>query len=88
MRTGKGMTIASAAAGLILAGAVAARADQHEKKAGSMVSCSGINACKGQGSCAGAGNTCAGKNECKGKGVVETTPEDCQKKGGKVVQAK
>jgi hypothetical protein len=87
MRTSKGLLIASAAAGLILAGSVAARAAEH---AGGEVSCAGINACKGQGSCAGGsgGNACAGKNECKGKGVSKAaSAEDCVKKGGKVVEA-
>jgi uncharacterized membrane protein len=88
MRSTKGMIIASAAAGLILAGAVATRADQQEKKAGEKVNCSGINACKGKGSCAGPSSSCAGQNSCKGKGVVETTPEDCAKQGGKVVDKK
>ena len=87
MRSTRGMVIASAAAGLILAGAVAARADHHDKK-GEKVHCSGINACKGKGSCAGPESSCAGQNSCKGKGVVETTPEDCAKQGGKVVDKK
>ena len=84
MRTSKGMLIAGAAAGLILAGAVA-RAEPQEKKAGDMVHCAGINSCKGKGSCAGAGNSCAGQNSCKGKGVTDTSADDCAKKGGKVV---
>jgi uncharacterized membrane protein len=89
MRTGKGMLIASAAAGLIIAGAVAAHADSHDKAGGDVVSCTGVNACKGQGSCAGpGGNSCAGKNECKGKGVMEMSAADCAKKGGKVFDPK
>lgn len=88
MRNTKGMLIASAVAGLILAGAVGVRAEQQEKKAGEKVGCSGINACKGKGSCAGPSSSCAGQNSCKGKGVVDTTPEDCAKQGGKVVDKK
>jgi hypothetical protein len=87
MKTNKGLLIASAAAGLILAGSVAAQA-ADEKKAGGEVSCAGINACKGQGACAGGsgGNACAGKNECKGQGVSKAaSAEECTKKGGKVV---
>jgi hypothetical protein len=78
------MFIATAAAGLILAGGLA-RAD-HEKGGGE-VHCAGINACKGQGSCAGNGNSCAGMNSCKGKGVSDVaSAEECTKKGGKVVE--
>ena len=64
MKKNKGLLIASAAAGLILAGSVAAQATEHDKKAGGEVPCAGINACKGKGSCAGgsSGNACAGKN--------------------------
>lgn len=88
MKTNRGLLIATAAAGLIIAGAVTARAEEG-KKGGSMVHCAGINACKGQGSCAGAGNACAGKNECKGKGVTDVSSADeCAKKGGKIVESK
>ena len=82
MRTSKGMLIASAAATLILAGGVTARAD--EKTGGDKVECSGVNACKGQASCATAEHSCAGKNACKGQGWVELSAADCAKKGGKV----
>jgi hypothetical protein len=85
MRVNKGMLIASAAASLIMAGALTARADQG-KTGGDMVNCTGVNACKGQGSCASAENSCAGKNACKGKGVVELSAADCAKKGGKVAE--
>ena len=86
MRATKGVLIASAAASLILGGAVLARAD--EKSGGDMVHCAGINACKGQAACAGAGNSCAGMNSCKGKGWIETSKDDCMKKGGKVLEKK
>lgn len=77
-----GILIAGAAAGLILSGAVSARADE---KAGGDVYCSGVNACKGKGACAAAGNSCAGENGCKGKGIVKSTEKECKEKGGKVV---
>ena len=48
------------------------------------VKCYGINSCKGTGGCAGAGHGCAGKNACKGQGFVETSKDDCAKKGGKL----
>jgi uncharacterized membrane protein len=57
MRTTRGALIASAAASLILAGVVVARADEG-KTGGEMVHCAGVNACKGQGECAGAGHSC------------------------------
>ena len=86
MRKTKGLLIASAAASLILSGAVVARA--AGEKTGDTVHCSGINACKGQGACAGAGHSCAGKNTCKGQGLVDTSKDECMKKGGKVVSTK
>ena len=84
MRGSRGMVIATAAAGLILAGAVAARAEQ-DKAGGEAVNCAGVNACKGQGICAGPESSCAGMNACKGKGVIALSAEECRKKGGKVV---
>jgi hypothetical protein len=80
-----GFLIASAAAGLVLSGAVSARAE--ETKTGGDVYCSGINSCKGAGACAGAGHACAGKNGCKGQGVVKSTDKECKEKGGKIVSA-
>ncbi|TMA79363.1 MAG: hypothetical protein E6J72_11540 [Deltaproteobacteria bacterium] len=77
-----GVLVAGAAAGLILSGAVSARADE---KSGGDVYCAGINSCKGQGACAGAGNSCAGENSCKGKGIIKSTEKECQEKGGTVV---
>jgi hypothetical protein len=78
-----GFLIASAAAGLVLSGAVGAIA--ADEKTGGDVYCSGINSCKGAGACAGAGHGCAGKNGCKGQGVVKSTEKECKDKGGKVV---
>lgn len=83
MKVNKGMLIASAAAVLVLSGAVQAKA---EEKAADKVKCSGINECKGHGSCAGAGSSCAGQNSCKGKGVVMVPKAECDAKGGKVVE--
>ncbi len=86
MRVSKGMLIASAAASLIMAGVLTARADEG-KAGGDQVQCQGVNACKGQGSCASAENSCAGKNACKGHGVLEMSKAECTKKGGKVIEA-
>ena len=85
MQVYRAILIASAAASLIMAGALTARAGEG-KTGGDMVNCAGVNACKGQGSCATAENSCAGKNGCKGKGVVEMSAADCAKKGGKVAE--
>ncbi|MFN8545507.1 MAG: hypothetical protein U0807_15030 [Candidatus Binatia bacterium] len=82
----KGILIASAAASLLLAGSLGARAE--EKAGGDKVHCAGVNACKGQGACSGAGHACAGKNACKGQGWVELDAADCKAKGGKVVAEK
>jgi uncharacterized membrane protein len=86
MRVNKGMLIASAAASLIMAGVLTARADEG-KTGGDKVSCAGVNACKGQGTCASAENSCAGKNACKGHGVLEMSAAECAKKGGKASEA-
>ena len=84
MRGQRGIVIATAAATLILAGGVVARAEQ-EKAGGETVNCAGVNTCKGQGICAGPESSCAGMNACKGKGVIALSAEECKKKGGKVV---
>ena len=79
-----GVLIAGAAAGLILSGAVSARADE---KAGGDVYCSGINSCKGTSACKTASSSCKGQNSCKGQGWRETTDAaSCTSKGGKVVE--
>ncbi len=82
MKVNKGMLIASAAAVLVLSGAVQAKA---EEKAAENVKCSGVNECKGKGACAGPESSCAGANACKGKGVVTVPKAECDAKGGKVV---
>ncbi len=84
-RVGRGTAIASAVAGLFLAGAVPARAAE---KSGDTIHCAGVNSCKGQGACAQAKHDCAGKNACKGQGWVEMSAADCKAKGGKVVDEK
>jgi len=86
MRRTHGMLIATAAASLVLSGAVVARA--AGEKTGDTVNCGGVNACKGQGACAGAGHSCAGMNACKGQGYVEMSKDECLKKGGKIVEGK
>lgn len=75
-----GMTIAAAAAALILSGAPLAGPAAAEDAKGH---CSGVNACKGQGACKTASNDCGGKNACKGQGWLEMTEQECTQKGGK-----
>jgi hypothetical protein len=84
--TMNGKAIAMTVAGLLLAVAPMAHADDKAKEA--KVKCSGINSCKGKGSCSGASNGCAGKNGCKGKGWVEASEKECKDKKGSVVTEK
>jgi hypothetical protein len=81
----KTVLIASAAAVMLLSGAVTARAD--EMMSGKQVTCFGINSCKGHGSCKTAQNDCKGKNACKGQGNTMTSAAECNAKGGKIMQA-
>jgi len=88
MATSKGKVfLASAVAGLLAVGALAATAQAAEEK-GEKVKCYGANKCKGQGGCAGAGHACGGKNGCKGQGFVETdSKEACLKmEGGRLTE--
>lgn len=80
----KGGLVAAAAAALVLAGQVAARAS--DKEGTDIVKCGGVNECKGHGACAGADNACKAQNDCKGKGYEELTRAECAKKGGKVLE--
>ena len=73
----------AAVAGLLTVSAVGVASTARAAE-GDKVKCYGINSCKGTGGCAGAGHGCAGKNACKGQGFVETTKDDCMKKGGKL----
>lgn len=79
-----GVTIAAAAAGLLLGGATLA---PTSVEAAEKVACYGVNSCKGTGACKTAHNECKGKNACKGKGFVSLTKADCTAKGGKTKQS-
>ncbi len=82
----RGALIATAALGLMTAGATTATAGEHgsgEEK----VKCAGINSCAGKGMCGAADGShdCAGKNSCHGKGwVYADSAEACTEKGGTV----
>lgn len=86
--TTNGKAIAMTVAGLLLAVAPLAHADDKAKDKDAKVHCGGVNACKGKGSCAGASNSCSGQNGCKGKGWVEKTAQECKDAKGKVVADK
>jgi hypothetical protein len=78
-----GVTIAAAAAALLLGGATLAPTQvQAEEK----VKCFGLNSCKGKGSCKTASNECKGKNGCQGKGFKELTAAECTDQGGTTTQ--
>jgi len=84
-RSVKGALIATAVAGLFMAHA--ALAGETAGGNDSEVKCMGVNECKGKGGCGVQGkHECAGENECKGKGWIKLSKEDCQKKGGTVLQ--
>ena len=78
-----GILLATAAAACFGTANIAAA---EETTAMNQVMCAGINACKGMSECASASNSCKGHNSCKGQGWVHTTQEDCDAKGGTVVQ--
>ena len=82
----RGALIATAALGLMTAGATTASAGHHEKGE-SKVKCAGINSCAGKGQCGAADGShgCAGKNSCHGKGwVYAESAEACKEQGGTV----
>jgi len=78
-----GLTLASAAAALFFAGAVAA---PSTAVAGDAVKCMGVNSCKGTGACKTATNECKGHNACKGQGFTSTSAKECAEKGGTVLK--
>ena len=86
MNNTKGILLATAAAALFVSNPLIAE-DVHPAAEGK-VKCSGVNACKGTSEC----NTkadldaCKGKNACSGQGWVSMTKEDCETKGGKVIE--
>lgn len=80
-----GVTLATAAAALFIAGAAMTVAPTVAQADG--VKCMGANSCKGHGSCKTASNECKGHNACKGKGWISTSSEkECMEKGGTVAK--
>jgi hypothetical protein len=80
--TMRGALVAGMAAGMVLAGTIAAHA--QDAASGDDILCGGVNECRGQGACKGK-NHCEGKNDCRGKGIIRLSAEDCSAQGGKVV---
>jgi uncharacterized membrane protein len=79
-----GLLLASTAAALFGTATVVAAAEGAANS--TEVKCMGINACKGTSECATASNACQGHNSCKGQGWVHASKEECDAKGGKVVE--
>ncbi len=73
----KSALMASAVAGLFVAGSAGSAFAEEKKAEAEKVKCEGVNECKAQGGCAGAGHECGGKNGCKGQGFVELTKAEC-----------
>jgi uncharacterized membrane protein len=86
MNNTKGILLATAAAALFVSSPLLAQ-DAHPAAEGK-VKCGGVNACKGKAECntKADSNACKGKNECAGKGWISLTKEECETKGGNVVE--
>ena len=61
--------------------------EEGQGEGSKQVKCYGINSCSGKGECGAkdGSHDCAGKNSCKGKGWVKTTEEECEDKGGEIL---
>ena len=70
-----GVTLAAAAAALLLGGTMAGAPTASAQDA--KVKCYGANACKGKNDCKTVNNACKGKNSCKGQGFVMLSEKDC-----------
>jgi hypothetical protein len=68
--------IATAAAGLFLAG-LAGAAGAEDPGTEAKIKCEGVNGCKGHSDCKTAHSECKGMNSCKGKGFLMMTEAEC-----------
>jgi len=68
------IALATAAAGLFVAGVPAAHAAEGDE---AKVKCEGVNECKGHSACKTAKNACSGQNGCAGQGFVMLSQEEC-----------
>ncbi len=84
MRKISGITLAAAAAALLMAGTVSST----PASADGSVKCAGINSCKGTSACKTADNPGGpGQNSCKGLGLSMTnTADECTAAGGKIIE--
>ncbi|OGP86735.1 MAG: hypothetical protein A2Y95_05570 [Deltaproteobacteria bacterium RBG_13_65_10] len=73
----KNAVLASAVAGLFVAGSAHEVFAAGDSATEAKIHCEGVNACKGKGSCKSANNSCKGENACKGKGWVAMTQAEC-----------
>ncbi|MBX3588378.1 MAG: hypothetical protein AB7I35_10220 [Ramlibacter sp.] len=71
----KGMTLATAAAGLFAMSAGVTTVAAQDAK----IACAGANACKGHSDCKTAKSSCKGQNACKGQGMSLMTKAECDK---------
>ncbi len=69
--------LASAVAGLFVAGATPGALAGENEGAEAKVKCEGVNGCKGTSDCQTATSSCKGHNECKGKGHLNVTQKEC-----------
>ena len=88
-----GALLASAAAGLILAGCAGSSAKVASSDSGvkatkvGLFQCQGVNACKGKSACKTANSSCKGFNSCKGKGWLPMSASNCIASNGTIGEA-
>ena len=82
-----GISLAAAAATLLLAGCSSAEdvALGNVAANAAKVQCGGINSCQGKSSCKTATSSCKGQNNCKGQGWITATKSDCKSQGGNII---
>ena len=84
MKNAKSVLLATEEAALFAHGQVVVAEEAASTEA--KVHCGGVNACKGTTECKTATNACKGQNACAGQGFVILTKEECDAKGGKILE--
>ena len=82
----KNAMLASAVAGLFVAGAAPEALAGDNEGAEAKVKCEGVNSCKSKSDCMTATNECKGHNACKGKGYLSISQEECDELKAKQVE--
>lgn len=82
----KNAVLASAVAGLFVAGAAHKAVAGENEGAEAKVKCEGVNSCKGASDCKTATSECKGHNACKGKGHLTVTQTECDELKAKMQQ--